>query len=338
MTWTSLGGIFMLLLFKKKWIHIILVLISALLLSSAIPMESAYGDNKRKTIIEDATEVKNNKIYEENKDYQNDIAKNSVQGNLKVHFIDVGDADSILIQQGNSSMLIDAGNDADSNVVKDYLSRQGVTSLDFLVGTHMDEDHIGSMDEIIECFDIGKIFMPQSQTKTKYMEDVINAAGKKTLQITAPVPEEEFNVGNALCTVLAPVSMEYERLNNYSVVIKLQYGNTSFLFTGDAERISENEMMRRGYDLSADVLKLGHHGSIRSTSKEFLDRVNPKYAVLMVGSTNKYCHPHRRTMEKLKDRKIQVYRTDESGTITALSDGQSIIFDKKPGTYRYRGR
>jgi competence protein ComEC len=130
--------------------------------------------------------------------------------------------------------------------------------------------------------------------------------------------------------------MGYKELNNYSIVIKLQYGKTSFLFTGDAEGLSEKEMMRRGFDLSANVLKLGHHGSIRSTTNEFLDRVNPKYAVIMVGKNNNYRHPHKRTMEKLKAKGIKVYRTDENGTITAASDGENITFDKNPGSYKYK--
>lgn len=159
---------------------------------------------------------------------------------------------------------------------------------------------------------------------------------KKGLQISEPIPEETFNIGNCSCTILGPVSSGYEKSNNYSVVIKLSSGSTSFLLTGDAEKISEQEMMRRGFDLSADVLKLGHHGSVSSTSKEFLERVNPKYAILTAGKDNKYVHPHKRTMINLKDRGIKVYRTDESGTIIAESDGENITFNVKPGSYSYK--
>jgi competence protein ComEC len=261
--------------------------------------------------------------------------KAAANGQLKVHFIDVGDADCILIQQGNKSMLIDAGNNLDEDVIKKYLLNLGIDRFDIIVGTHVDEDHIGSMDAIINDFEIDKIYMPQSDTTTKYLEDVMEAVRKKGLQVTAPVSEEVFNLGEAVCTILAPVSMGYEKLNNYSIVIKLQYGNTSFLFTGDAESVSEREMMRRGFDLSADVLKLGHHGSISSTSDEFLDRVNPQYAVIMLGRNNNYRHPHKRIMEKLKVKKIKVYRTDEKGTVVAESDGEKIIFNKEPGSYNY---
>jgi competence protein ComEC len=118
--------------------------------------------------------------------------------------------------------------------------------------------------------------------------------------------------------------------------MKIQYGNTSFLFTGDADSLSESEMMRRGLDLRATVLKLGHHGSIRSTTDEFLNRVNPKYAVISVGKRNNYRHPHKSTMKKLKTKGIEVYRTDENGTVIAASDGENITFNKKPGSYNYK--
>jgi len=261
--------------------------------------------------------------------------KAAAKGQVKVHFIDVGDADCILIQQGNKSMLIDAGNNTDEDVIKKYLLKLGINKLDIIIGTHVDEDHIGSMDAIINDFEIGKIYIPESNITTKYLEDVMNAVRKKGLQVTVPVSGQSIKLGEAVCTILAPVSRGYERLNNYSIVIKLKYGNTSFLFTGDAESVSEREMMRRGFDLSANVLKLGHHGSIRSTTDEFLKRVNPQYAVIMVGGNNNYRHPHKRTMEKLKVKGIKVYRTDENGTVVAVSDGENILFNKKPGSYNY---
>jgi competence protein ComEC len=255
---------------------------------------------------------------------------------LKVHFIDVGDADCILVESDNKSMMIDAGNNDDSTIINEYVRKLGVNKIDVLVGTHFDEDHIGSMDSVIENFDVHKIYMPKLDITNKDLEDVLLAIQEKGLQISEPIPEETFNIGNSSCTILGPVSSGYEKSNNYSIVIKLSFGSTSFLFTGDAEKISEKEMMRRGFDLSADLLKLGHHGSISSTTKEFLERVNPKYAVLTSGRDNKYVHPHKRTMINLKDKGIKVYRTDESGTIIAESDGYNITFNAKPGSYSYK--
>lgn len=257
------------------------------------------------------------------------FVKAEVNGLLKVHFIDVGDADSILIQLDNKNMLIDAGNDKDYDIIKKYLSEQGVSYLDIVIGTHIEEDHIGSMDSVLQNLDIGKIYIPNSYTTNKYLDDLLTVVKGKNLEISEPTCGESFNLGNAICTIMAPVSKGYEKLNNYSIVLKLQYGETSFLFTGDAERLSEKEMMRRGLDLSANVLKLAHHGSISSTSEEFLNRVCPQYAVITAGRNNNYRHPHKSTLKKLKNMGIIVYRTDENGTIVAVSDGKNLSFNKK---------
>lgn len=205
---------------------------------------------------------------------------NKSTGELKVHFINVGQADSILVQQGNQSMLLDAGNNADGYLVKKYISEQGIKNIDFLVATHPHEDHIGGLDSIINAFQVGKIFMPKATATTKTFEDVVTAAKNKGLSFTAPTPGESFKLGEATCTILAPNGSGYEDPNNYSVVIKVQFGKTSFLLSGDAENISENEMLSKGYDLSATVLKVGHHGSDSSTTSNFLNKVNPKYAVV----------------------------------------------------------
>jgi len=249
-------------------------------------------------------------------------------GQLKVHFIDVGQADSILIQNNEKTMLIDAGNNADSDDVVTYIKSQNIEKLDYVVGTHPHEDHIGGLDAVIESFDIGVIYMPKATSTTKTFEDVLHAIAKKSMKVTTPIPGTTVNFGEASFTILAPNSDNYKETNNYSIVIKLEHGNNSFLFTGDAEDVSEKEMIERGYDLTADVLKVGHHGSSSSTTQEFLTKVNPKYAVICVGKDNKYGHPHRETMELLNKKSIKIYRTDESGTIIAVSDGEAITFEE----------
>ena len=256
----------------------------------------------------------------------------SVNGQLKVHFIDVGQADCILLQQDNENMLIDAGNNDDEQTIKNYLQNLGVNEFKYVIGTHPHEDHIGSMDYVINSFKVGKIYFPKAIATTKTFENLVNAVKNKGMQFSVPTPGEHFNLGQAKCTILAPNGTKYEDLNNYSIVIKVEFGNNSFLFTGDAEDISEKEMMDKGFDLKADVLKVGHHGSDSSTTREFLNAVNPKYAVISVGKGNDYGHPATDTIQKLHAKGINIYRTDESGTIVATSDGTNIIFNTNPST------
>jgi len=260
-----------------------------------------------------------------------------VNGQLKIHFIDVGQADSILIQQGNASMLIDAGNNPDSSLVKNYISQQGITKLDYVVGTHPHEDHIGGLDYVINSFEIGKIYMPKATSSTKTFQDVVNAIKAKGMKATVPTVGETFKIGAAKATILAPNSSSYEDINNTSIVIKLTYGNNTFMLDGDAEDVSENEMLSKDLNVKADLWKLGHHGSSSSTTQNMLDKVDPKYAIISVGKANTYGHPTQSTMSKLKAKNISVYRTDENGTIVVTSDGKNITFNTKPGSYAYAG-
>ncbi|WP_053955462.1 ComEC/Rec2 family competence protein [Inediibacterium massiliense] len=254
-------------------------------------------------------------------------ATTQVVGDLKVHFIDVGQADSILIQNEDHNMLIDAGNNGDGDLVVNYLKKQGIEKLDYVVGTHPHEDHIGGLDDVIDNFHIEKVYMPKVTHTSKTFKDVMTSIKNKGLKISTPHVGEEIILGDAKGMILAPNNLEYKDYNNYSIVIKLVYGNTSFLFTGDAESISEAEMLKNGLDLSSDVLKVGHHGSHSSTTIPFLDQVNPKYAVIMCETGNDYGHPHKETMEKLEQRNISIYRTDQQGTIIASSNGQEINFN-----------
>jgi competence protein ComEC len=198
-----------------------------------------------------------------------------------------------------------------------------------VVGTHPHEDHIGGLDTVISNFGVEKIYMPKASSNTRTFEDVLLAIQDKGLKVTTPDPGSSFSLGQAEFTILAPNSGSYSDENNYSIVLKMVYGNTSFLFTGDAEEIPEKEMLSAGYDLDADVLKVGHHGSSYSTSDKFLTSVSPKYSIISVGTGNQYGHPAQSTLDKLTAAGVEIYRTDESGTIIATTDGSTISFDKK---------
>lgn len=252
------------------------------------------------------------------------------QGVLTVHFIDVGQADSILIKTpSDRTMLIDAGNNADADKVVEYLEKQGISKLDILIGTHPHEDHIGGLDAVIKEFSIGRFYMPKVSATTKTFKDVINAAKSGNIAIIPAKSGVKLDLGNEVSAkILSPVSDKYEELNDYSAVIKLTYGDISFLFTGDAEKKPEDEMINSNEDLSADVLKVGHHGSSSSTGDRFLKAVNPEYAVISVGKDNDYKHPSSSTVTRLKKNGIKILRTDEMGTIVLRTDGKNVEIKK----------
>lgn len=246
---------------------------------------------------------------------------------MEIHFLDVGQADCILIKNEDKTMLIDAGNNGDWTTIDNYLKKENITSVDVAIATHPHEDHIGSLDEVIKNYNIKKVYMPEVTTTTKTFKDVISAIESKGLKITTPVPGKSFKLGSATVKILAPNGKKYDDLNNYSIVLKVTHGKNKMLFTGDAEAESEEEMLEQNYDLSADLLKVGHHGSNSSTSNSFLEKVNPEHAIISVGEGNKYRHPADETLDKLKD--VNIYRTDLDGTIVATSNGNTITIDKQ---------
>lgn len=309
------------------------ICIAALMIIGAFTGCAPTEKDKATIAPVETKDTKNSQKITEDKSTTKD-AKVTVSGQLKVHFIDVGQADSILVQQGSSAMLIDAGNNDDYNTVKSYLDKQGIKELQCFIGTHKDEDHIGSADYVINSFKVGKVYFPKQTATTKTFKDFVNAVKGKGLKLTVPSVGQSFKLGDATVTVLAPNGSSYEDANDYSIVVKVAYGSTSFLLTGDAESVSESEMLNKGLNLGATVLKVGHHGSKSSTSQSFLNKVNPKYAVISVGKDNEYGHPKQEVLNRLKAKNIPVYRTDENGTIVATSNGKEVKFSTNPGSYK----
>ena len=244
-------------------------------------------------------------------------------GALEVHFIDVGQADSALVLCGDAAMLIDGGNAADSDLVYTYLKNLGVDRLDYVVATHAHEDHVGGLAGALNYAAADTALCPVTSYDSKAFGSFVKYLGDTG--ITVPAPGDTYSLGGASFTVYGPIS-ETGETNNTSIVLKLTYGETSFLFTGDAEREEEQDILDAGYDLSATVLKVGHHGSATSTSYPFLREIMPRYAVISCGEGNSYGHPDGDTLSRLRDAGVTTYRTDMQGTVVCTSDGTDVRF------------
>lgn len=248
---------------------------------------------------------------------------------FSVHFIDVGQADCMLLECNGAYAIIDAGYDTTGDVVVDYLQEQGVERLNLVVGTHPHGDHIGGLPQVLDTFPADNVWSGPitytNGTVKAFQQSVYNQG----LQIQYPEPGDTFQLDDALITVLGPVKKYYEDVNDLSLVLMVEFGDTKFLFTGDMEQIGENDMLDywgEDMDFSADVLKVGHHGSYSSTHYRFLREVLPTYAVICVGGNNDYGHPHKDPMSRLQDAEAQIYRTDKMYDIVCISDGEDIEF------------
>lgn len=249
---------------------------------------------------------------------------------LQVQVLDVGNADAILLRNQKQTMLIDAGEKGDAETVLAALHKQGIGKLDLVIATHPDADHIGGLAEVIEGMEIGAFIMarmpegstPTTQTYTAMLE----ALAAKGVRAEQAEPGASYSLGEAKVDILGPLA-DYEDTNNQSVVCKVTFGSRKFLFMGDAETQAEDALLSAGTDLSADVVKLGHHGSKSSSQKEFLQAVGPQYALISCGAGNPYGHPDEETLITLDTLRIPVYRTDLNGTITLTSDGQTISIE-----------
>lgn len=285
-------------------------ILNKLIVFLIIAIIGLLGKEKILDKTENTKETKNNTI---------------VDSTLEIYFFDVGQADSILIKEKDYTMLIDGGNQSDGENLVKYLQEElNINDIDILVGTHPHEDHIGGLPDIISSLSIGKIYLPNATTTTKIFEKLLDTIAEKNYKITVPKVDEEINLNNMNFKVLYTGTDERD-LNNTSIVLKLEYGKTAYLFTGDATDKTEEKILDK--DIEADVLKVGHHGSSYSSTEAFLNKVNPQYAIIQVGKDNKYNHPTKTTLDKLKEKNIKIYRTDEDSTIKLTSDGTNIKFE-----------
>lgn len=245
---------------------------------------------------------------------------------LTVSFIDVGQADCALLECGGEFMLIDGGNRDDGQLVVSYLEQQGVETLSAVVCTHAHEDHVGGLPSVLAVYPTQAVYAPTRTYASKVFDDFVYYTDQQGLEITIPAPGDTWTLGQASVTVLGPVK-SYAETNDTSIVLRVSYGETDFLFTGDMETTAENDMLDYwGGRISwkADVLKVGHHGSNTSTGYRFLNEVAPDYAVISVGKDNSYGHPHEEPLSRLNQAGVTIFRTDELGTVIARADGAAV--------------
>ena len=247
---------------------------------------------------------------------------------LTVHFIDVGQADCALLECDGAYMIIDGGNREDGQLVVSYLEQQGVEALEAVVCTHAHEDHVGGLPSVLAVYPTAAVYAPTKTYSSSVFDKFVYYTDQQGLEITIPEPGDAFTLGSANITVLGP-TQSYADPNNTSIVLKVEYGDTSFLFTGDMETTAENDMLDywgSRVDWNADVLKVGHHGSNTSTGYRFLNEVDPTYGVISVGKDNSYGHPHEEPMSRLNQAGVTLFRTDELGHVIASYDGKEVTF------------
>ncbi len=293
---------------KVRWLGLISILLMALALSGCSYL-------KKLGLLED----KSVKAY-----------KDLSISNMEVHFIDVGQGDCTLIICDGHAMLIDAGDNSRGTAVQNYIQKQGITRLDYAIGTHPDVDHIGGLDVVIYKFTTDTVILPDYEKDTITYGALMNVIHRRNYKVTRPVVGEIFNLGSAVFTIIGPGNENHSKINDHSVGIVLQHGENRFVFIGDAEEAEEMDMVETGMNLTADVLKIPHHGSKNGLVEPFLEAVKPTYGIISCGDNNDYGHPHAKALNMLRKADVKVFRTDEQGTIVARSDGEKILWNASP--------
>lgn len=316
---------------KRFYIPVLAILFLAGTLTSDL-QSSQTSDNE---IEEQVADVENSDVVEVNVESKTEektdtiVEESEPVSEFKMHFIDVGQGDATLIQCDGESMLIDAGDVNKGTTVQLYLTKQDVKELKYVVGTHPDADHIGGLDVIITKYNCGTIYMPDKTSDSKAYQEVMDAIDYRNYKLTVPSCGEKFNIGSAECTVIGPVDSTTGD-NNSSIVLRIEYGDTSFILSGDAEGSEEKDIIDGGTELAANVYHAGHHGSKTSSSDEWIKKISPEAIVISCGKDNSYGHPHAEALAAFKQLGAQIYRTDEQGNIVVTSDGKTLTWSCSP--------
>lgn len=294
----------------KKKIYIYTLILSILLMAGCTPPDIA---STKEAVATTATSQPD--------------TKQQIDGTLQVYYLDVGQGDSTLFRTPKGQhVLIDGGTNGQGDNVVNYLKQYGVKELDAVIATHPDADHIGGLDTVIDAIPTKSVYAPKVSHTTNTYKDFLLAVKNRGLKIKSAKAGLELPLDGVVAKFVAPVGDYGKDLNAWSAVLKITYKDTSYLFTGDAERKSEADMVKSGANLKADVYKVGHHGSDTSTSAEFLKAIHPTYAVISVGKDNKYGHPKDIVMNRLEKANVKVFRTDREGTVISISDGKTITW------------
>ena len=292
-----------------------------------VSAEEVEQADKKKEQISDSKEVE---VLIPEQDEKADVAKNEKSIDvMQVHFIDVGQGDATLVTCGDEAMLIDAGDNSKGTTVQLYLKKQGIDELKYLILTHPDADHIGGADVIVSKFDIDTVFMSDFTKDNKTYNELISALNYKGLSWSTPNVGNTYSLGSAEFTIIAP-NTTYSDPNNSSIGLLLANGENAFLFTGDAEEDAEYDILANGLDIDCDVYKAGHHGSRTASTKELIESASPEYVVVSCGEDNSYGHPHAEPMNLFRSKGMQLFRTDEQGSIIATADGKNITWNCAP--------
>ena len=321
---------------KRRW-TLFLLLVMLLTACGSLDSDKQPADTSLQTVSDNQTNsgatnedtAQNNSSAKTKKSKRKTSSKNSDK--LAVHFIDVGQGDSALITMGSHAMLIDAGDNSMGTTVQLYLQKQGITSLDYVIGTHPDSDHIGCIDVVIYKFDCKTILMPDCTNDTATYRDVVNSMKSKGYKAVHPKVGTKYSLGDASFVITGPVK-KYKETNDNSISLRLTYQDTSFLFMGDTTEDTEPDVMSQTKNLRSDVLKIAHHGSKYSTTEEFFARVNPTWGVISCAEDNHYGFPSARVLNLLRSSGTKVFRTDEQGSLVATSDGSEINWNASPST------